>query len=483
MPYEKKKRVSNAADNVATTNDNVDDNNTNGHNNNNNNLEWLLERLSGFETEYGRLHGLKHYQPLHNDIIISTSPKSGTTWMQQICYQIRYFVIQQQYLHNNNENTEKKVKEYIDCVGNNGSPSSSSSLNSNMNFIEISQVVPWIELAYDQNQNLYDIQYGEEYNHNHTTGNNDEKNNNRIIIPRLFKTHAWYDHCPKSHKTIVVVRHPYDVVVSFYHFLMNWFYDTNDNNNDNTDEKYHNNDHDNKNHQSRPTKLPPIPPSLDEFISEFWLARDIPDDTYMQNASYFIHLLSWYQRKFHSNHHNTTTKTLSSSDDDDIKTDNDTTTNQNHDNNTIYNNDPNILFVFYEDLHDNLSYEISRIIQFMFPTLQNDNDNSNLNDSNNININDIVLNHVLPYTTYQYMKLHQNQFDEKLSKRARNISCGLHINAGMKHSKIRTGQYGLGINELSITSQRLIDAKWKEIIYPMTNCVSYNGFCNHMKGK
>lgn len=43
------------------------------------------------------------------------------------------------------------------------------------------QVVPWLELAHDQGQDLYAAQYG------HEEG-----------LPRVFKTHAWYDHCPKG---------------------------------------------------------------------------------------------------------------------------------------------------------------------------------------------------------------------------------------------------------------------------------------------
>jgi hypothetical protein len=50
-----------------------------------------------------------------------------------------------------------------------------------MSFQEISEVVPWLELAYDQGQNLYDAQWGE------SDG-----------VPRLFKTHAWEPHCPKG---------------------------------------------------------------------------------------------------------------------------------------------------------------------------------------------------------------------------------------------------------------------------------------------
>ena len=44
-----------------------------------------------------------------------------------------------------------------------------------MEFEEISQVVPWIELEHDQGQDLEAEQ---------------------VAPPRCFKTHCWYDHCP-----------------------------------------------------------------------------------------------------------------------------------------------------------------------------------------------------------------------------------------------------------------------------------------------
>jgi hypothetical protein len=75
-------------------------------------IELLKKRLSGFET------------------------KEGTTWVQQICHQLR--------------------------------------TGGDMEFEEISQVVPWIELARDQGQDLEAEQ---------------------VVPPRCFKTHCWYGHC------------------------------------------------------------------------------------------------------------------------------------------------------------------------------------------------------------------------------------------------------------------------------------------------
>jgi hypothetical protein len=47
-------------------------------------IALLRSRLSNFETEHGRLLGLS-YQPVESDeVVITTSPKAGTTWLQQV---------------------------------------------------------------------------------------------------------------------------------------------------------------------------------------------------------------------------------------------------------------------------------------------------------------------------------------------------------------------------------------------------------------
>lgn len=44
----------------------------------------MKQRLSGFETEQGRLRGLSYVPQREGEVVITTTPKAGTTWMQQV---------------------------------------------------------------------------------------------------------------------------------------------------------------------------------------------------------------------------------------------------------------------------------------------------------------------------------------------------------------------------------------------------------------
>ena len=107
-------------------------------------MDALKRRLSGFESEDGRRRGLA-FRPRPSDVLVTTTPKAGTTLMQQLCHQLR--------------------------------------AGGDESFGEISDegVVPWIELAADCGIDLEAPQPAE---------------------PRIFKTHCWQPHCPKGGKNI-----------------------------------------------------------------------------------------------------------------------------------------------------------------------------------------------------------------------------------------------------------------------------------------
>lgn len=98
--------------------------------------------------------------PRPSDVFVSTYPKCGTTWMTQIVHMLR--------------------------------------TKGDMNFGEITEVVPWDILAHDCGQDL---------------------DADHVANPRCFKSHEPWETIPKGARYIYVARHPLDAFVSFYHFL------------------------------------------------------------------------------------------------------------------------------------------------------------------------------------------------------------------------------------------------------------------------
>ena len=127
-------------------------------------LDRIKQRSLFMRTEYGVNHGL-NFKPRSDDVIVVTSPKCGTTWMQQIVHQLRS--------------------------------------GGDMSFEEIGDVVPFIEHAYD-----LQIDLNAEHNYQ----------------PRCYKSHAWYPYCPKGGKYIVIYRDPYAACYSFFNFFNGWYF-------------------------------------------------------------------------------------------------------------------------------------------------------------------------------------------------------------------------------------------------------------------
>lgn len=136
------------------------------------------------------------FRPRPTDVIISPFGKSGTTWLQQIFHTLR--------------------------------------TRGDMDFDDISRVVPWIETAGACGIDLNAPQRAE---------------------PRGFKSHLAYDAIPKGARYIVSLRDPRDALVSFYRFMEGWF-------------------------------LEPGAVSIETF-AEWWLNRSVVGD-------YWHHLLSWW---------------------------------------------------------------------------------------------------------------------------------------------------------------------------------------------
>jgi aryl sulfotransferase len=128
--------------------------------------EAFVERHAGLISAAGVQHGLQ-FRPRSTDVIITPFGKCGTTWLQQIFHGLR--------------------------------------TRGDMDFDDISRVVPWIETAVDLGLDLDAPQRGE---------------------PRGFKSHLPYDLVPKGARYIVSVRDPKDAFVSSFRFMEGWFFET-----------------------------------------------------------------------------------------------------------------------------------------------------------------------------------------------------------------------------------------------------------------
>ncbi len=132
-----------------------------------------------------------------SDVVISPFGKSGTTWTQQIVHTLR--------------------------------------TRGDMDFDDISRVVPWIEVSADLGIDL---------------------NAEQRARPRAFKSHLPWDPMPKGGRYIIVVRDPGDAAVSSFKFSEGWF-------------------------------LEPGAISMDEFVTQGFLRK----------REYYKHLRSWWAHK------------------------------------------------------------------------------------------------------------------------------------------------------------------------------------------
>lgn len=112
------------------------------------------------------LASIAAYQPRPTDVIISPAGKCGTTLLQQTFHTLR--------------------------------------TRGDMDFDDISRVVPWIETAKSLDMDI---------------------NAEQIAEPRGFKSHLSWDHVPKGAKYVVSLRDPKDAFVSGYRFMEGWYFE------------------------------------------------------------------------------------------------------------------------------------------------------------------------------------------------------------------------------------------------------------------
>src|SRR5204863_4185815 len=128
-------------------------------------LAELQAKTAGLVSEASFVAGLG-FVARPSDVIIASYAKCGTTWLQQLVHSLR--------------------------------------TGGDLDFDDISRVVPWIETAADLGLDLDGAQRGE---------------------PRAFKSHLSYDQVPADARYIVSVRDPRDALVSAYRFFEGWFFE------------------------------------------------------------------------------------------------------------------------------------------------------------------------------------------------------------------------------------------------------------------
>lgn len=158
---------------------------------------------------------------------------------------------------------------------------------------------------------------------------------------------------------------------------------------------------------------------LNEFIREFVLKRGAPSSP-MENASLWHNIASWWPRR----------------------------------------HDPNVLWLCYEDVVQDLARGVGRIAEF----LRLANDDPALQA---IAVEQSRLDHMLKYPS---------KYDEHHLKEARNTACGLAPRAGLDGSgtgKVRKASTGEGKEALDEETLARMQRKWNNVVLPVTGCTSY----------
>jgi hypothetical protein len=162
--------------------------------------------------------------------------------------------------------------------------------------------------------------------------------------------------------------------------------------------------------------------SMDTFLQRLFLKRGKPQSI-MNNPSYWEFLVSWWPHR----------------------------------------NDPNLLWLWYEDMkvnHKEVVTKVARFIGF---------DNLNLKQQKE---EEGLIDVAYRMSTFDFMKEHEKHFDEHNWKNKRNAACGLPSDAGLESSKVMNGGRAPRAT-LSQHMKEALEAKWLEVVKPITGCSNY----------
>ena len=275
-------------------------------------MEALQAALSGLTTSAGVETGLA-LQLRPTDIVVTPFGKSGTTWLQQIAHTLR--------------------------------------TRGDMDFDDISRVVPWIESSTDLGLDL---------------------NAEQKASPRVFKSHLDAHRIPRGGRYINACRDPRDALYSMYKFMEGWF-------------------------------LEPGTVSLDDFARATYITAGKAVGS--TGGDYWTHLTSWWQRR----------------------------------------NDPDVIFMAYEHMKDDLTGIIEKVASLMA-----------------IDLDDELLAITEEHASLTFMQTHKDRFDDKLMRERSIEVAGL--SADSDSSKVRTGQSGEYRQQLGADVASELDEIWHEQI-------------------
>ncbi|CAB4043667.1 sulfotransferase domain-containing, partial [Paramuricea clavata] len=205
-----------------------------------------------------------------------------------------------------------------------------------------------------------------------------------------YKTHAWYPGCPKGAKYIVIYREPCAAFYSYFNFHKGWAF--------------------------QPEEL-----SLHEYVKDFLLAKDVPKGK--EFASYFVHLLSWWEHR----------------------------------------NDSNVLFLFFEDMKDDLESVVRMVAAVV-----------GIQDEKRIK-------KAVEMSSFEFMKKNEEKFsDAPPALRFANKASAHEEDSDVRspqvmlHSKVATGSATKGRELMDDKTKEIIQAKWLEVVGKQTGFQDYN---------
>ena len=146
--------------------------------------------------------------------------------------------------------------------------------------------------------------------------------------------------------------------------------------------------------------------SLHDHVKDFLLTRGVRKGKYF--GSYFLHLLSWWQHR----------------------------------------NDPNVLFLFYEDMKDDLESVVRKVAAFM--EIQSEE----------------AIKKAVENSTFEFMKKNETKFsDSRVASYQKNPQ---------KFNLIVTGSATKGQEIMDDKTKEIIQAKWLEVVGKQTGFQDYD---------